>query len=76
MSLIASDLASAQATEPSEGALAPIENALFRLDAAREKLHAIIVLAFGVPSLTIEKPQAKAPAFGPGRRQPGTTSGP
>jgi hypothetical protein len=42
-------------TEPSESAVADLEEALWRVDAVREKLEAIFALAFGVPSLVAYK---------------------
>ncbi|MCC6224599.1 MAG: hypothetical protein IT201_14040 [Thermoleophilia bacterium] len=56
MRLISDKPTEARATAAPDDALVPTENALWRLAAAREKLHAIIALAFGVPCLRITRP--------------------
>jgi len=53
MAIIATELAAARAAQEVDGARTPLENALWPLDSAREKLHALIALVFGVPSFNI-----------------------
>jgi len=50
---IAADLRTARAAKTDEDALTPLENAAWRLGAAREKFHAVIALSYGIPSLRI-----------------------
>lgn len=50
------------AAEPTD-AREPLETALWRLDSAREKIHAIIALTFGIPSLRFKDGQKRVPRF-------------
>jgi hypothetical protein len=62
LGIIANAIHKADAAAP-ETAAEPLENAHWRLDSSREKLHAIIALAFGVPSLEFKDGTKKPPAF-------------
>jgi hypothetical protein len=53
MSLISDQLGAARSSEDAALARTALENALWRLDSAREKLHTVVALIFGVPSLRI-----------------------
>lgn len=64
-SIIAADLCAARAGASDEDALTPLENAAWRLGAAREKLHAVIALAYGVPSLRIGRDAKQTLSFRP-----------
>ena len=62
---VASDLNTAAAAEVEADALRPLENALWRLGAAREKFYAVIALAFGIPSLQIGDDKKQTLSFRP-----------
>ena len=64
-STIAADLRAARDAASDEQALTPLENAAWRLGAAREKLHAVIALAYGVPSLRIGNDAKQTLSFRP-----------
>lgn len=63
MQLISAQLAEARAAAAPDDALVPTENTLWRLAAAREKLHAIIAFVFGVPCVRITRPTRRVPYF-------------
>jgi hypothetical protein len=56
---ISTEISTAVEAADADAAQNPLENALWRLDSAREKLHAVIALAFGVraPRLGADKKQ-------------------
>jgi hypothetical protein len=59
------DLAAAAAAPSEEEALTPLENALWRLGAAREKFNAVVALSFGIPSLHIGRDNKQTLSFRP-----------
>jgi hypothetical protein len=59
------DLERAAATPVEAEALIPLENALWRLGAAREKFYAVIALAFGIPSLHVGADKKQTLSFRP-----------
>jgi hypothetical protein len=65
LSIIEGEIATARRAEDVDQARTPLENALWRLDSAREKLHAIIALIFDVPSLYIGKDKKQTLYFTP-----------
>lgn len=62
---IAGDLQTAAAASTENEALVSLENAVWRLGAARDKFYAIVALAFGIPSLHIGKAKAQTLSFRP-----------
>jgi hypothetical protein len=62
---IASDLRTARNAATEEDALTPLENAAWRLGSAREKLHAVIALSYGVPSIRIGSDARQTLSFRP-----------
>lgn len=64
-STIAADLRTARAAATDEDSVTPLENAAWRLGSAREKLHAVIALAYAVPSLRIGKDAKQTLSFRP-----------
>jgi hypothetical protein len=62
---IASNLTDARAAPTDEAALTPLENAAWRLGSAREKFHAVIALAYGIPSLHIGRDSKQTLSFRP-----------
>lgn len=65
MWLISDELVAARlAQHEVDAARTPLENALWRLDSAREKLHTIIALIFGLPSLHIGTDKKQTLSFG------------
>jgi hypothetical protein len=62
---VAADLRAARAAEADDDSLTPMENAAWRLGAAREKLHAVIALAYGLPSLRIGNDAKQTLSFRP-----------
>jgi hypothetical protein len=62
---IANDLEAAAAAPSEDEALTPLENALWRLGAAREKFYAVVALAFGIPSLQIGQDKKQTLSFRP-----------
>jgi hypothetical protein len=65
IAIIAAELAAARAAQDVDDARTPSENALWRLDSAREKLHALIALIFGVPSFHIGADKKQTLSFDP-----------
>ena len=62
---VAGDLQTAAAASTEDEALVPLENAVWRLGAARDKFYAVVALAFGIPSLQIGKDKAQTLSFRP-----------
>lgn len=65
LDVLASELDNAKSAATDDDVLTPLENAFWRLGSGREKLHAIIALCFGVPSLVIGKDKKQTLSFRP-----------
>lgn len=65
LDIIARDLKAANNADAPQDAVEPLENALWRLGAAREKFYAITALAFAVPSLRIKRDKRQTLTFQP-----------
>jgi hypothetical protein len=62
---VSDDLRAAREGANEDEALVPLENAAWRLGAARTKLHAIVALFFGVPSIRIGEDKNQTISFRP-----------
>ena len=65
LAIIEAEIATANAAEENDSARTPLENAFWRLDSGREKLHAIIALVFDVPSFHIGQDKKQKLRFTP-----------
>jgi hypothetical protein len=65
MAIITTELAAARGSQQMDEARTLLENGLWRLDSAREKLHALIALIFGVPSFHIGTDKKQTLSFKP-----------
>lgn len=64
-SLVAQGLEAGRVAATDDDALTPLENAAWRLGAAREKLHAVIALSYGLPALHIGDDAKQTLSFRP-----------
>lgn len=65
LATISADLEGAAAVTTENEALTPLENALWRLGAAREKFYVVVALSFGIPSLRIGDDKKQTLSFRP-----------